>query len=201
MVYQQAGMATTADLTLQQQIRPEIADSLQRVREEIHTAINGRLNAINSVPIAMQRFSEGLSETAKSYRMWDLIPKSWDGSHDKGQFRNFMAELHLWMQAWSDQGVRILVRAECVDMRSTLAVDCTDAGSRTFETALHPADREERRSTNAALISNVNERDRAKDVEQSDVILRNFINETSKYEGRFGKSETKKDSGSAKVDA
>ena len=38
-----------------------------------------------------------------------------------------------------------------------------------------------------ALISNVSERDRAKDVEQFDDLLRNFINETSKYEGRFGK--------------
>ena len=35
---QQTGMATTADLvTLQQQIRQEMADSLQRVREEMHT--------------------------------------------------------------------------------------------------------------------------------------------------------------------
>ena len=43
---QQAAMATTADLmTLQQQIRQEIVDSLQRVRERMHTAINGRLDA------------------------------------------------------------------------------------------------------------------------------------------------------------
>ena len=35
---QQAGMATAGDLmTLQQQIRQEIADSLQRIREEMHT--------------------------------------------------------------------------------------------------------------------------------------------------------------------
>ena len=35
-----------------------------------------------------------------------------------------------WMQAWSDQGERILVRVESVEKvdRSTLAVDCT--GSR-----------------------------------------------------------------------
>ena len=39
----------------------------------------------------------------------------------------------------------------------------------------------------AALISNISERDRAKDVEQFVDILRNFINETSKYEGRLGK--------------
>ena len=38
----------------------------------------------------------------------------------------------------------------------------------------------------AALISNISERNRAKDVEQFDDILGNFIDETDKYEGRFG---------------
>ena len=95
-------MATTADLmTLLQQIRQEIADSLQRVREEMHTAINGRLDAISSISSAMQRFSAG--PAAKKYRISDLIPKSWDGSHDKGQFRNFVAELHLRMRANSGE--------------------------------------------------------------------------------------------------
>ena len=84
----------------------------------------------------MQRLSAGPAEAAKPHRISVLIPKSWDGSHDKGQPRNFMAELHLWMQAWSDQGERILVRVEGVDKveRSTLAVDCTKAD---FKTALY----------------------------------------------------------------
>ena len=50
-----------------------------------------------------------------------------------------MAELHLWMQALSDQGERIPVRTESVDKvveRSKLAVDCTEASFRTFETAV-----------------------------------------------------------------
>ena len=85
---QQACMATAADLlTLQQQVRQEIADSMQQVREEMHTAINGRLDAISSISSAMQRLSAGSAETAKPYRISDLIPKSWDGSHEKGHFR------------------------------------------------------------------------------------------------------------------
>ena len=87
----------------------------------------------------MQRLSAGPAETATPYRISDLIPKSCDGSHDKGQFKNFMAELHLWMQARSDEGERIRVRVESVDQvdRSTLAVDCTEGGDlRRFETAL-----------------------------------------------------------------
>ena len=39
----------------------------------------------------------------------------------------------------------------------------------------------------AALISNISERDRAKDVEQFDGVLRTFINETNLFENRFGK--------------
>ena len=64
---QQAAMATTADLmTLQQQIRQEIVDSLQRVRDGVHTAINGRLDAISSIPSAMQRLSAGSSRNSQS---------------------------------------------------------------------------------------------------------------------------------------
>ena len=88
-------MATTADLMkLQQQIRQEMTDSLQRVREEMHTAINDRLDAISSTSSAVQRLSAGPAETARPYKISDLIPKSWDGSHEKCQIRNFMADLH-----------------------------------------------------------------------------------------------------------
>ena len=67
-----------------------MADSLQRVREEVHTANNGRLDAISSISSAMQRLSAGPAETARPCRISDLISKSWDGSLDGGQFQ----ELH-----------------------------------------------------------------------------------------------------------
>ena len=43
------------------------------------------------------------------------------------------------MHALSDQGERILVRVEGADKveRSTLAVECTEADFRTFETAVY----------------------------------------------------------------
>ena len=50
----------------------------------------------------------------------------------------------------------------------------------------------DRSSTDAALIRNISERDRAKDVDNFDDILRNFISETNKYEGRFGKIRDEK---------
>ena len=45
----------------------------------------------------------------------------------------------------------------------------------------------DRSSAYAALISNITERDRAKDVEQFDDILRTFTNGMTKFENRFGK--------------
>ena len=41
-------------------------------------------------------------------------------------------------------------------------------------------------SAYAALISNISEKDRARGVEQFDVILRTFTNEMNKFENRFG---------------
>ena len=73
-------MATTADLM-----------TLQQVREDMHTAINGTPVAIGSISSAVQRISAGSTEPAKPYRISDSIPKNWDGSHEKDQFRNFMA--------------------------------------------------------------------------------------------------------------
>ena len=43
----------------------------------------------------------------------------------------------------------------------------------------------------AAMISNIYERERAKDVEQFDDILRTFIDEMNKFENRFGKIRDK----------
>ena len=135
-----------------------------------------------------------------------------------------MSDLHLWMQAWSDQGERILTRVESVEKidRATLAVDCDQEEFRTFETALYQVlhrttaneplkmvqqvegqrrfeawhlivKRYDQRNTSdkssayAALISNISEKDRAKDVEQFDDIFRTFTNEMKKFESRFGK--------------
>ena len=44
----------------------------------------------------------------------------------------------------------------------------------------------DKKSAYAAWISNISEKDRAKDVEQFDDILRTFINEMNKFESRFG---------------
>ena len=217
-------MVTTADFAVfQQQLRQEMTDVIQQLRTEMNETVYGRMDMLNSINTALQNVSTKTTDF-KPYRISDLIPRNWEGSNEKGEFRSFMSDLHLWMQAWSDQGERILARVESVDKvdRATLAVDCTEADFRTFETALYQVlhrttaneplrmiqqvegqigfeawhlivrrydqrNTSDRSSAYAALISNITERDRAKDVEQFDDILRTFTNEMTKFENRFGK--------------
>ena len=200
---QQADMVTTADFAVfQQQLRQEMTDVIQQLRTEMNETVNGRMDMLNRINTALQNVSTKTTDF-KPYRISDLIPRNWEGSNEKGEFRSFMSDLHLWMQAWSDQGERILARVENVDKvdRATLAVDCTEADFRTFETALYQVlhrttaneplrmiqqvegqrgfeawhlivrrydqrNTSDRSSAYAALISNITERDRAKDVEQ-----------------------------------
>ena len=97
-------MVTPADFaTFQQQLRQEVADVIQQLRAEMNEAISGRLDMMNSISTALQKVSAKPAES-KSFRISDLIPRNWEGSNEKGEFRSFMSDLHLWMQAWSDQG-------------------------------------------------------------------------------------------------
>ena len=217
-------MVTAAAFAVfQQQLRQEMTDVIQQLRTEMNETVNGRMDMLNSINTALQNVSTKTNDS-KPYRISDLIPRNWEGGNEKGEFRSFMSDLHLWMQAWSDQGERILTRVESVDKvdRETLAVDCTQAEFRTFETALyqvlhrttaneplkmvqqvegqrgfeawhiivrryHQRNTSDKSSAYAALISYITERDRAKDVEQFDDILRTFKNEMTKFENRFGK--------------
>ena len=134
-----------------------------------------------------------------------------------------MSDLHLWMQAKSNQGEKMLVRVESVDKfdNSVIAFDCPDEEFRSIESALYQVlhrttsneplrivqqtkgqkgleawhaivrrydqrNMSDKSSACAALISNISEKDRAKDVEQFDDILRTFTNEMNKFKNRFG---------------
>ena len=134
-----------------------------------------------------------------------------------------MSDLHLWMQARSNQGEIILTSVERMDKfdNSTIAVDRSDEEFRSIEASLYQVlhrttaneplrivqqtkgqkgfeachaivrrydqrNTSDKNSAYAALISNISEKDRAKDVEQFDDILGTFINDTNKFENRFG---------------
>ena len=139
-----------------------------------------------------------------------------------------MSDLHLWMQAWSDQGEQMLARVESINKfdNNVIAFDCPDEefrsikasfcqflhrttsneplrivqqtrGQKGFE-AWHAIARRydqrnmsDKNSAHAALICNISEKDRAKDVEQFDDILRTVTNEMNKFENRYGKISNK----------
>ena len=68
-------MVTPADLvTLQQQLRQEVADVIQQLRAEVNEAISGRMDMMNSISAALQRMTAKPAES-KPYRISDLITK------------------------------------------------------------------------------------------------------------------------------
>ena len=138
-----------------------------------------------------------------------------------------MSDLHLWTQAWSDQGEQMLAMVESIDRfdNTVIAFDYSDEEFRSIESALYQVlhrttsneplrivqqtkgqkgfeawhaivrrydqrNMSDKSSAYAALISNISEKDRAKDVEQFD-ILRTFTNEMNNFESRFGKIRDK----------
>ena len=108
-------MVTPADFaTFQQQLRQEVADVIQQLRAEVSEAISGRMDMLNNNNTALQNVSARPPEF-KPYRISDLIQRNWEGSTAKGEFRSFMSDLLLWMQAWSVQGEQILARVESID--------------------------------------------------------------------------------------
>ena len=122
-------MVTPADFATQQQLRQEVAGVIQQLRAEVNEAISGRMEMLNSIKTALQNVSARPAES-KPYRISDLIPRNWEGSNEKGEFRSFMSDLHLCLQAWSNQREQMLASVESIDKfdNHVIAFDCTDEG-------------------------------------------------------------------------
>ena len=132
-------MVTPADFaTFQQQMRQEVADVTRQLRAEVNEAISGRMGMLNSILTALQNVSARPAES-KPYRISDLTPRNWEGSNVKGEFRSFMSDLQLWVQAWSDQGERMLARVEGIDKfdNNVIALDCPSENCRSIEASLY----------------------------------------------------------------
>ena len=212
-------MVAAANMVNVQQVRQVMTDVIHQVRSELDETVNGRSHMLNGIVTALQRVTA--SPAFKSQRTSDFIPRNWDGSNDKGELRHFMSDLHLWMQARSNEGETMLVSVESSDTYddSTLSVDCSQEHFGTSEASLYQVlhrttsneplrivqqtkgqrgfeawraivrrydqrNMSDNKSAHAALISNISERGRAKDLEQFDDILRTFMNVTNKYENR-----------------
>ena len=203
-------MVTPADLeAFQQQLRQEMTDVIQQVREEVGH---------------VEQHNEALQNVSKLCRISDVFPRNWEGSREK-ESSGALCQTYTCgckngqMQKWSDEGEKMLVRVQSIDKfdNNVIAFDCPDDKFRSIEdrctrfcTERHPTnhweqcskqdetwhavvrrhgqrDMSDNNSAYAALISNITEKDRAKDVEQFDDILSTFTNEMNKFECRFGK--------------
>ena len=87
-------MVTPADLvTLQQQLRQEVADIFQQLRVETNEAISSRMDMMNSVSAALQKVSS--KSESKPYRISDLIPRNWEGGNEKRRIPKIHVRLAL----------------------------------------------------------------------------------------------------------
>ena len=111
---------------------------IQQLRIEVNETVSGRIDMFNSINTALQRVS-AKRIGSKPYRISDFTPRNFEGSNDKGEFRNFMSNLHLWMQAWTDEGETMLVSVESTHKvdNCTLAIDCSDEEFGSIETSLY----------------------------------------------------------------
>ena len=80
---------------------------LHQVRIELRITINSRIDQFNRIATAMQNLTTN-APSALSCRASDLIPNNWEGSVEK-ECTKYTAALHVWMQAWSDQGEKMPV--------------------------------------------------------------------------------------------
>ena len=132
-------MVTKADFAAcQQQLKQEVADAMQQLRLEVTGKINSRVDMLSSINTALENIAAKPVDS-KPYRISDHIPRSWEGNNENGEFRSFMSDLLLWMQAWSKQGEMILTSVETVDKfdSSAIAVDCPEAEFRMIDASLY----------------------------------------------------------------
>ena len=80
----------------------------------MNDAISGRMDMLNSINTALKNVSARPAEN-KPYRISDIIPRNWEGNIEKVELGSFMSDLHLWMQAWSNLGEKMLAIVEGVD--------------------------------------------------------------------------------------
>ena len=85
-------MATTAvPAALQQQVRQEMTDVIHQLRLEMNVTVGGRIDMLNSINTALPKVS-AKPIVSEPYRISDLIPRTWEGINDKGEFRPFHVE-------------------------------------------------------------------------------------------------------------
>ena len=119
-----------------QQLMLQVPEIIQQVRTEMSETVSGRVDVLNSSIIVFAKLKPA---PARPERIIDLIPRNRGGSNDKGEFRHVMSDLHLWIQAWSNERQTMLVSVERTDKfnNSALSADCSQDQFRTIEASLY----------------------------------------------------------------
>ena len=73
-------------VSLQQQLRQEMAGVVQQVRAELNETAYGSLDMLNSIAAAMRRVTG--NPVPMPYRISDFIPRNWEGTNHKETFRH-----------------------------------------------------------------------------------------------------------------
>ena len=60
-----------------------------QLRVEVNESISGRMDMLNSINTALQNVS-GKPNDSTPYRISDFLPRNWEGSNEKVEFRSFM---------------------------------------------------------------------------------------------------------------
>ena len=191
-----------------------MADVMQQLRAEVNESISGRmdmLNSINTAPQKQYRISDFLprnwerrqrkGEIRSLMSDLHLWMQTWSNQGEKmlvsvqstdrfdsstlavhcpdDEFRSIEATLH-----------QVLHRTTAHEPLGIVQQTSGQKGSEAWHSIVRRCDQRNMSDTNAgyaALTSNISERDRAKDVEQVDDILKTFTNEMNKFDNRFGK--------------
>ena len=143
-----------------------------RIRN-VSAAIETRNSRIQHLRVEVKESTSGRMDTDK----FDSSTIAFDCPDE--EFRSIEASLCLELhRTTSNEPLRIVRQT-----RGQKGLEAWPARVRRYDQRNMP----DTNSAYAALISNICERDTAKDVEQFDDILRAFINEMNKFENRFGK--------------
>ena len=89
---QRVDMVTPADSAMFQQYSTKNGRCDTAV-ESGGESISGRMHMLNSINTAFHNVSAKRTDS-KPYRISDVLPRNWEGSNEKEEFRSFMSDLH-----------------------------------------------------------------------------------------------------------
>ena len=132
------------------------SDVIQQARTDLNETVNGRLDMLTSITRASQRV------TANPASKPNKRPHSKKLGR-KEKLEHVMSDVHLWMQAWSNEGERMFVSVESSDLTSSTTahvryIDCSQEQFRTIAASLYQVLHRTTENEPLIIVSSANER-------------------------------------------